>query len=639
MKISLRWLNDYIDIKKYFAVPEELQAMLTAAGLEVEAVENRARDFQNVVIGHILKKDAHPNADKLSLCQVQTGQGVVHSIVCGAKNHKEGDRVVVALPGAVLPGGFAIKLSKIRGVESAGMLCSEKELGLAETSDGILILPPTATIGEAYAAYSGLDDIVFDLKVTPNRADCLSHFGLCRELATLTNHPANWPRTEMKISSQNTKDLVSLKVEDPVRCPRYTGRVVRGVKVGPSPDWMKRRLESIGLKSINNVVDITNYVMMELGQPLHAFDLREIRGGTIVVGPSRLGEIFRTFDGTDLKLDGTELVIRDKERPIALAGVIGGVYSGVQPDTTDLFIESAYFNPAAVRRASRKFGIETDSSYRFSRGADPEACMLALDRACEWIQKLAGGEVWDHPHDAYPHPVQRAQIEISASMVADRLGFAVTDEKLASVLRSLGCHLETYSASGSVPGPVSGWKVSPPLYRGDLQIAEDLMEEYARVTGYDQIPDTLPLTTAAPSSDVGIFVSTNRVGELLRQEGFLEARNFCFIGSQFQSQVLGATDVLSEWGVSAASEPVRIQNPLNEELDVMRVSLVPGLLKNISHNCRHGSLQGRLFETGSVFEKSGEQFREPLRLGVALRSQTQMIEPSKPTPEQRTTRP
>ena len=366
MKISLKWLNDYVDVTEFFQKPEELAEALTRAGLEVEDIVNRAKDFNHVVVGHILEKDKHPNADKLSLCRVSTGD-VVHQIVCGAQNHKAGDRVIVALPGAVLPGNFAIKKSAVRGVDSAGMLCSLKELGLAKESDGIAILPADAPVGKPYAEYGGYDDINFELKVTPNRADCLSHFGLAREVACLFGKELKAPKAEPKLSAQSTKSAIKLEVKAFDLCPRYTGRYLKGVKVGPSPEWLKHRLESVGLNSINNIVDATNYVMMELGQPLHAFDANFIGGKTIIVDRAKAGEAFITLDGSEIKLTGEELTIRDDKHPVCLAGVVGGKNSGVSDGTTEVFLESAYFVPMSARKTSRTHGIDTDSAYRLDR--------------------------------------------------------------------------------------------------------------------------------------------------------------------------------------------------------------------------------------------------------------------------------
>ncbi|MCM2282987.1 MAG: phenylalanine--tRNA ligase subunit beta, partial [Bdellovibrionaceae bacterium] len=618
MKISLKWLQDYVDVADFFARPQELSRLLTDAGLEVEGIENLAKTFDRVVIGHILEKGQHPNADRLSLCQVATGTGVVHQIVCGAQNHKKDDRVVVALPGAVLPGNFEIKLAKVRGVESGGMLCSEKELGLKAESEGILILKADAPIGKSFAEYMGFDDIVLDLKVTPNRADCLSHFGLAREIGAILGRPVEMKVESLSESGGSTRALTQLEVRATELCPRYTGRGVRGVKVGPTPEWMKKRLESVGLNSINNVVDVTNYVMLELGQPLHAFDVREIKGGKITVDQAKIGETFTTLDGTEIRLTGEELTIRDGERVVALAGVVGGLNSGIREETSDVFIEAAYFQPTAVRRTSRQFGIETDSSYRFSRGTNPEAVPLALNRAAQLIQAVAGGEICGEPYDVYPHPIQRPKIEIRLSTLTDRLGYEVDATKFVDWMKRLGCQID------SAFGTDGAWVVVPPLSRSDLNIDMDLVEEFGRLDGYHHIPETLPVMGGRPSEHQSQYVAELKLRRLLQGQGYCQAINYAFIGSKFQDRVLGAYEKIAGYGLRAIHAPVTLINPLTEELNVMRSALAPGLLKNVQHNSRHGNAHGRLFEIGFVFDSKrsggaaeGNSYLQEWRLALA----------------------
>ena len=592
MKISLKWLNDYIDLQDYWAKPQELASLLTSAGIEVEGIQNLAKQFENVVIGHILQKGKHPNADRLTVCQVSTGEGVVHQIVCGARNHNEGDRVVVALPGAVLPGNFAIKRSQIRGVDSGGMLCSEAELGLKDESDGIMILPADAPVGQSFAKYMGLDDVLFELKVTPNRADCLSHFGLAREIGALTGREVKFPSLKLEETGGSTRDAVAIELRASDLCPRYAGRGVKGVKIGPSPAWLKTRLEAVGINSINNVVDVTNFVMMELGQPLHAFDQRELRGRKIVIDRAVKGESFVTLQGAELKLDGSELTIRDGERPVALAGIIGGKNSGVQDDTTDIFIESAYFTPAAVRRTARKFGIDTDSGYRFARGTNPEAVRLALDRAAQLVQEVAGGEIMGEPHDEYPNPIVREPIEIKLATIESRLGYPVTAENFTHWMKRLGCEIEPVTAGEPA------WRIRPPLFRWDLTLDVDLIEEFARLHGYQHIPERIPPLAMMPAEHDLTFVLDAKTRRLLQGEGCLQAINYSFISRSFQERVLGDLERVKAAGLKTAAEPVAIVNPLNEEINVMRTSLIPGLLKNVVHNSRHGNSFGRLYELG-----------------------------------------
>ncbi len=617
MKISLKWLQDYIDIKDYLRKPEELAEILTQAGLEVEEITDKSKDLNHVVIGVILEKAKHPNADKLSLCRVATGEGVVHQIVCGAQNHKSNDRVIVALPGAVLPGNFAIKQAAVRGVESGGMLCSYKELGLQETSDGIAILPADAPIGSAYAAWAGLDDITFELKVTPNRADCLSHFGLAREIGTLLKRDLKTITPSFKMASDSSQKEISLDVRAADLCPRYTGRLIRGVKVGPSPVWLKKRLESVGLNSINNIVDVTNYVMMELGQPLHAFDADAISKSQVVVDRAQAGEKFVTLDNTEIKLKGDELTIRDGEKALCIAGVIGSNNSGTTEKTKNIFLESAYFLASSVRKTSRGLGVDTDSAYRFSRGVDPEGQIKALDRATELILKAAGGEALGEPHDFFPKAVKKNTIEIEIQTITDRLGFAAQEGKFSDYMKRLGCEVKV-SGSGA-------FSVTPPSFRVDLEHEMDLVEEYARLEGYQNIPETLPVFADIPAGHDKAFVLHQRVSEAARAGGYHQAFNFSFVSAKAQQKFLGDIRGLLAAGLSASDKDISLRNPLSDELNVMRSTLSYGLYRNVLHNFHHGNEWGRLFEIGQTFFYKDAAFAENTRLAMVAWGQPQNL--------------
>ncbi len=618
MKISLKWLNDYVDVSEFFTAPNKLADILTHKGLEVEGIEDKARDFENVVVGHILEKDKHPNADKLTLCQVTTGEGKVHQIICGAKNHQKGDNVVVALPGAILPGNFAIKLSKIRDVESQGMLCSEKELGLSSESEGIVILPSDAPIGKSFAEYKGIDDVVFELKVTPNRADCLSHFGLAREIACVLDRPLKKdfskidPLTEIKspISDKSTKKKVSLEVIDNDMCPRYCGRFVEGVKVGPSPQWLKSRLESVGMNSINNIVDITNYVMMELGQPLHAFDSALIGGNRIIVSKAKAGEKFTTLDDSELTLVGTELMIRDEDKPVALAGVMGGLNSGIQDSTTNVFIESAYFTAESVRKSSRLHGITSESSYRFSRGVDPAMTYPAMNRCAQLICELAGGTAYGDHHDTNPEIYQEKAIRLKVSDVSGRLGYEVETASVESWMKRLVGMEKVKTLSDDA------FEVIPPSYRGDISIKEDLIEEYGRLEGYEHIPEQLPTMGFAPKQHATQYTLGLLFNDLLRSEGFSEGFNYAFVDGKKHSEFIGDIANLAQVGFPIKSEPVQIKNPLSEEMNVMRQQICYGLFVNALHNLRHGQDHGKIFELGFNFEKSAESYNQIWSAGL-----------------------
>lgn len=609
MKLSMLWLSDYVDVHEFFSEPEKLAARLTAVGIEVEGIDDLAKKFNNVVIGEILVKDVHPHADRLSLCQVDVGDGKNRQIVCGATNHHQGDKVVVALPGAVLPGNFEIKLSKIRQIESQGMLCSEVELGLAKESPGIMILPGEAPLGESFANYMGLNDVIFELSVTPNRADCLSHLGLAREVGALLGREVKPPGLELKeAKGASTRERVKLAVKSIDLCPRYAGRAIFGVKVGPSPDWLRSRLEKVGINSINNVVDVTNYVMLEFGQPLHAFDLDLIKDKTIVVDQSLVGEKFTSLDGTELELSGEELTIRDGSGPVALAGIVGGLNSGVKEATCDLFIESACFLRESVRKTARKWGIDTDSSYRFSRGTDPEGVLRALNRACLLILDVAGGSLSKDFYDACPQPFSRRPIAIRHDYLEERLGYPVQIENFEKWMKRIGCQIR--------PSTEGDWQVQPPPYRWDLDLAIDLVEEYARFEGYDKIPEVFPPLTESPSSHASQFRLENRLNEWIAAEGYLQVVNYGFFGSQGRADFIGDPRNLNSVGLATPPEGVKVRNPLNDETNEMRVSLLPGLFKNLVSNFRQGMSYGRLFETGFVFSQTEKAYKEESRVAL-----------------------
>lgn len=606
MNISLKWICDFVDISDYLAKPQELADALTASGLEVEGVSDSSKQFDHVVVGHIVEKGQHPDADRLTLCQIDVGDGNLKQIVCGAKNHNKGDKVVVALPGAVLPGDFVIKLSKIRGVESSGMLASESELGLKAESDGILILPSDAPVGTPFAKYYGLDDITLEINVTPNRADCLSHYGLAREIAALLGRELK--ALDFKPKAQGQKQVqseIKLEVKDPKLCPRYSARFISKVKVGESPQWIKQRLESVGMNSINNVVDITNYVMMELGQPLHAFDASQLGGKTVIVGQALQGERFATLDGTELKLGGEELTIRDGERAVCLAGVVGGKNSGVTESTTEIFLESAHFSMESVRKTSRKFGLQTDSAYRFSRGTDISMVTMALDRASQLLESECGGEASSDFYDAYPEPKNPAEISIEFSYVSDRLGYEVPAKDFVSWMEKLGLKVKKEFSGGAV--------FEVPLHRVDLDQDVDLVEEYGRLNGYNKIPDILPTFSSEPLAHDDQALLEDQLISQMTSLGYSQAINYGFTSSKTQAKIFGDL------------KPVTLKNPISEDLDVMRSSLLPGLMNNLFHNIRYGNRIGRLFELGAKYFKQDQGYKEEFVLGLVAWGQTESL--------------
>lgn len=593
MRISLRILESFgLDLQEYKTSPQKLATLLTDAGLEVEEIIDQGALYSHVVIGEILERNKHPNADQLTLCLVNTGDKN-RRIVCGAKNHKAGDKVVVALPGAVLPGNFAIKVSKIRGEESEGMLCSEKELGLKAESEGILILPTDAPLGDSFAKYFKKDDILLELKVTPNRADCLSHFGLAREISALTGKSYKANIGPVNEGRESTKKLIKVNVEDSERAIRYSGRLVKNIKVQASPLWLKEQLESLGLRSINNVVDITNYILMVYGQPLHAFDFTKLKGAAIIVRAARSGEKLLTLDGRDLELKGQELVIADAQNPVALAGIMGGLESGVTETSTDVFIEAAVFNAATVRRTSKLHGISSDSSYRFARGVDPEGVISALSKCCQMLEELCGGSICSDFYDIYPRPASRVRIEMDLKFISSRLGINIEATEAKRILERLGC---------VVSGGGDKLLVNPPTYRVDLRLAEDLGEEILRFKGFSSIPETIPVTQSAPTSHNKEFILEQKLAEFFSGLGMSQAVNWSLQSPEFETQVLGNPQG-SEWGPG----PIKIQNPLNLDLASLRRMIFPSLLKNVSHNYSHGVKSGTLFEVAPVFYKREKQ--------------------------------
>ncbi len=582
MKVSLEWLKDYVALP---GAADELAEALTSGGTEVIGCEVRGSIPDKIVAAQILSSEPHPNADRLSVCQVYDGSGQPRQIVCGAKNYKQGDKVPLALPGAVLGPDFKIKSGKLRGVVSDGMLCSAKELGLAEDAEGLLILPadvsPGKPIGELFPP-----DTVLELEVTPNRPDMLGLRGVAREVAALTrceSRAAALPESSVEPAGSMVQLLDA-------GCPLYSARIIRGVRIGTSPPWLAARLTAAGLRPINNVVDVTNYVLLETGQPLHAFDLAKIDGG-IVVRAAGEGEKLRALDGSDLVLRGYDLVIADNARAVALAGVMGGTGTAVTDTTTDLLLESAWFEPSRIRRSSREHGLQTDSSYRFERRVDPSGVLGASARAVELILQVAGGEA-DRDTLVAGAPVDEArEITLDNNRCRNLLGLVIADEEIAEILERLGL----------VPCGGGNWGV--PSFRPDLVREVDLIEEVIRMAGIHRVPST---ARGFPSPASIADRRHDRAGvlrELLRGQGFSEARTSHFV----------SPDALERSGLSA-TDAVAIRNPLGAEQALLRPALLSGLLGALAHNLRHGSSSVRLFEIGRVFAPEGNEERTALGL-------------------------
>lgn len=646
MKVTLNWLRQYVD---FTWSPEDLTERLTMLGLEVEGVEKRAGEFEGIVVAEVITRDKHPNADKLSVCRVRDGQGE-RQIVCGASNFQPGDKVPLILPGAALPARpgeapFVIKVGKIRGIESHGMMCSPKELGLAEDAAGLMILRPGARVGQPFAEHLGRagSEVIFDLEITPNRPDLNSVIGIAREIAALTGNPLRLPELPAAPATGSgavprADELVAVRLEDAELCPRYTARVIRGARIGPSPDWLRRALELVGLRSINNVVDATNYVMLECGQPLHAFDYHLVAKAndgrpTIVVRRAREGEPFTTLDGQRHTLSPENLLIADPEKGIALAGVMGGLNSEIQETTQDVLLESACFHPVNIRRTSKALGLRTDASYRFERGADPGGTDWASRRCAQLILETAGGQLADGVVDAQPQPFEPRQITLRHEKVNALLGIELKAAEIEYYLGQLGLKLV-----GRKPRPVDAPAAAEPAtfriptWRVDLKREADLIEEVCRLHGVEKIPATPPQGCRGANEHDAVHDQLDEARRLLTGLGLDEAQGQTLISGAVALRLWAGDDAPAADaapGTTPAGQPgepteagaarvVRLANPLSADMDVLRPSLLPGLLDALQHNVSRKSPDIALFEIGRVFLPGGEHPVEGRRLAVAL---------------------
>ncbi len=611
MRFSTNWLSEYVDFKSVVSVPQ-LSDRLTRCGFEVESLEKDI-PLDKVVLGTVLDVISHPNADKLLLCQVSVGSDVTHQIVCGGKNFKKNDRVVVALPGARLPCGVKIKKSKIRGVESCGMICSESELSISDEADGIMVLEKNAPCdGTLFDDYYKKDSIL-DVSIGSNRPDALNHFGLAREIASILKLPIKDPEAVDILDLKKSSIHVDIRSD---LCPRYIGLLVKGVEIKESPHHIKNYLKAVNINAVNNVVDITNFIMLELGQPLHAFDVNNINK-KITVKEACSNDKFQALDGSQIKLTSGDLTIRDESGVIALAGIIGGESSKVTEDTKDIFIEAACFLKEPVRKTSRRIGIETDSSYRFSKGVEAFMPELAIKRAAKLICDITGGVATCYI-DNYPSPKEQTKaISISKEQVSSRLGYLVDIDSMKKYFGLIGCKVS--GSGGKVGGSL---EVIPSIHRSDLLLKEDLIEEYVRLDGFSKIPSKKPFISNSLRKHAPFYTLSKKLKTLVKSQGYNQIINYAFTDGCLESKLLGKVDSILECGLSTTNEAVKLINPLSQDLDVMRRGLVSGLIKTMSHNARHGESFGRLFEVGPVFYKSEKvceeefKYREEFRLGI-----------------------
>lgn len=595
MKVSLNWLKDYVDISMEV---NELAKLLTMGGFEVEQVNQIGAGLDNIVVAEIRSIQRHPNADRLSLVEVVT-ESKKFSVVCGATNISEGQKVPLALVGAKLPNGMVIRQSKIRGVTSEGMLCSEVELGLGDDASGIMILPGNLRLGENLGSALGLMDTVLDISITPNRSDCLSIIGIAREVAALTNQRIRYPSIpDYKVEGE-IHEKTSVTILDPDLCPRYVAKIIEGIKVGPSPYWMRSRLENVGIRSINNVVDVTNYVMMEYGQPLHAFDFDLLEEGRIVVRRAKQGEEFITLDGVKRRLDPEMLMICDGVKPVAIAGVMGGLNSEIRNDTKNVLLESAYFNPANNRETSKKLGLETEAAFRFGRGIDYGACLLVANRAAKLMEELAGGRVVEGSVDAYPKPIKPKPINLRIHRINNVLGLEIPKRSVKEYLESLELKVEEREGDTFI--------VTPPTFRQDLEREIDLIEEIARLNGYDKIPVTLPKSPPSSRAINRDLILERKAINVLIHHGYHEVITYSFISPSYSDMIhLSKEDV--------GRRPIRIVNPLSEDLSVMRTTLIPGLLETARYNLSRKNSNLKIFELKKVFiPKEGEKLPREIK--------------------------
>ena len=599
MLISLNWLKQYIDLDGIEI--NEMENSLTMIGQEVEKIEIAGSNLENVVTAKIIEKEMHPDSDHLTVCKVDNGKEILQ-IVCGASNHKAGDKVVLAQIGARLSEDFVIKKGKIRGKESCGMLCSEVELGIGSDKDGIIILPEDAPIGVPFKDYLGINDTVFELEITPNRPDCLSHIGIARELSAYYGKELKYPETEIKSEiSEKTSDNVKVSIEDSNLSRRYVTRILKNVTVKESPKWLKERIEAVGLRSINNIVDVSNFILMEMNHPNHVFDLDKIEGNEIKVKSAVKGDKLVTLDEQERELEDGDIVICDSKKILALGGVMGGLDSEVTDNTKNILLEVAQFNPQNVRKTSRRLTLSSDSSYRFERGIDVEDSIKVINRLANLIQEVAGGEILNGYVDVYPVPHENKVAELNFERLNRFVGKVIPREKVIEILRNLEIDIKDNGETLTLTAP---------SYRGDLELEQDYFEEVIRMYGFDNIENILPRVDINKNSTLDTTKLTDRVKTICASVGLKEVINYSFIPK----------DALQKLKFTGVSEDklIDISNPITEDFVTMRPTLLYSLIKNAKDNMNRNVSNIRFFEVSRTFEKAEELAKEDIKVGIIL---------------------
>jgi phenylalanyl-tRNA synthetase beta chain len=604
MFVSYKWLQDYVDLSG--VTPTELAEKITKSGIEVEGVEVLNEGISGVVVGYVMEREQHPNADKLSKCLVDIGAEAPVQIICGAKNVAQGQKVAVATVGAILPGDFKIKKAKLRGEESNGMICSLQELGIEgklapkEYAEGIFVFPADTEVGSDAMTQLNRDDQVLELSLTPNRSDALSMLGVAYEVAAILGREVKLPEANVTEATEKASDYISISVDAKEENPLYVGKVIKNVKIGPAPLWMQTRLMAAGIRPHNNVVDITNYILLEYGQPLHAFDYDRLGSKEILVRLAHEGEVVETLDDVKRTLSSDELVITNGQIPVALAGVMGGANSEVSSDTTTVLLESAYFKGGSIRKTSKTHGLRSEASARFEKGVDPNRVRAAAERAAYLMELYAGGEVLEGSVVADSLEIQPAVVSTTLEKINNVIGMKLDIKTVEAIFARLKFDVETDNEV---------FKVTVPTRRGDITIEEDLIEEVARLYGYDNIPSTLPIGEATPGRLSDYQLKRRIARNYLESTGLYQAVTYS----------LTSEDKVSQYALDKR-EPIRLAMPMSEERSLLRLSIVPQLLEVLKYNAARQHDSTGVYETGAVFlAESGQELpQEQEHLAVAL---------------------